>query len=187
MLADVVRVQVPEALEPRSIQRVLLAFDGSPGAWKALERAIDVAVGQHARLTIAGVVGEPTVWTGFGPGALPFTREMLRHDLEREMEQHLAMARDEVPATVSVDTRVLHGRAAVRARRARRVRRLRPRRRRPAARRPAPAPVRPQRHPCAADAQRRLGARRQGLNRSPSHAAGAAGAPSRSTVASISP
>ena len=46
------------------------------------------------------------------PGALPFTREMLCHDLEREMEQHLAMARDEVPATVSVDTRVLHGRPA---------------------------------------------------------------------------
>ncbi len=112
MLADVVRVPVPEALEPRSIQRVLLAFDGSPGAWNALERAIEVAVGQHALLTIAGVIGEPTVWTGFGPGALPFTREMLRHDLEREMEQHLAMARDEVPATVSVDTRVLHGRPA---------------------------------------------------------------------------
>ena len=67
MLADVVRVPVPEALEPRSIQRVLLAFDGSAGAWHALERAIEVAVGQHALLTIAGVVGEPTVWTGFGP------------------------------------------------------------------------------------------------------------------------
>ena len=43
MLADVVRVPVPEALEPRSIQRVLLAFDGSPGAWNALERAIEDA------------------------------------------------------------------------------------------------------------------------------------------------
>ncbi len=112
MLADVVRVPVPEALEPRSIQRVLLAFDGSPGAWKALERAIEVADGQHALLTIAGVVGEPTVWTGFGPAAVPFTREMLRHDLEREMSQQLAMARDEVPATVSVDTRILHGKPA---------------------------------------------------------------------------
>ena len=149
MLADVVRVPVPEALEPRSIQRVLLAFDGSPGAWKALERAIEVADGQHALLTIAGVVGEPTVWTGFGPAAVPFTREMLRHDLEREMSQQLAMARDEVPATVSVDTRILHGKPGRGPRRARRVRALRPRDHRPAPGRAPAAAVRAQRHPRA--------------------------------------
>ena len=43
MLADVVRLPVQTAAEPRPIQRVLLAFDGSPGAWAALERAIEVA------------------------------------------------------------------------------------------------------------------------------------------------
>jgi nucleotide-binding universal stress UspA family protein len=112
MLADVVRLPVQQAIQPRSTPRVLLAFDGSAGAWTALERAIDVAVAEHARLTIAGVVGEPTVWTGFAPVALPFTGEMLRKELEREMEQHLAAARDEVPATVSVDVRLLHGKPA---------------------------------------------------------------------------
>jgi nucleotide-binding universal stress UspA family protein len=43
---------------------------------------------------------------------MPYTREGLRHDLEGEMLRHLANARDEVPAAVSVTTKVLHGRAA---------------------------------------------------------------------------
>jgi nucleotide-binding universal stress UspA family protein len=112
MLAEVVRRPVPEAAEPRAIHRVLLAFDGSPGAWAALEQAIAIAERQHALLTIAAVVPEPTVWIGFGPVSLPCTREMLQRDLERDMEQKLAAARDEVPATISVTTRLLHGRAA---------------------------------------------------------------------------
>jgi nucleotide-binding universal stress UspA family protein len=112
MLAEVVRrPALPEAA-PRQVQRVLLAFDGSPGAWAALAQAIDIAVGQHALLTIAGVVDEPTVWTGFGPVTMPMTREMLQRDLERDMQRKLAAARDEVPATVSVTTQLLHGRPA---------------------------------------------------------------------------
>jgi nucleotide-binding universal stress UspA family protein len=112
MLAEVVRrPALPEAA-PRQVQRVLLAFDGSPGAWAALDQAIDIAVGQRALLTIAGVVGEPTVWTGFGPVIMPITREMLQRDLERDMQRKLAAARDEVPATVSVTTQLLHGRPA---------------------------------------------------------------------------
>jgi nucleotide-binding universal stress UspA family protein len=112
MLAEVVRVPVPQATEPRPVHRVLVAFDGSPGAWRALRQAIDVAVSRHAPLTIAGVVSEPTVWAGFGPVVMPFTREMLQRDLERAMERSLAAARDEIPATVSVTTRLLHGRPA---------------------------------------------------------------------------
>jgi nucleotide-binding universal stress UspA family protein len=91
---------------------VLLAFDGSPGAWAALEQAITVAVSQRALLTIAGVVGEPTLWLGFGPAVVPYTRETMLRDLERDMQQKLAAARDEVPATVSVTTQLLHGRPA---------------------------------------------------------------------------
>ena len=110
MLAEVVRrPALPEAA-PRQVQRVLLAFDGSPGAWAALDQAIDIAVGQRALLTIAGVVGEPTLWTGFGPVIMPITREMLQRDLERDMQRKLAAARDEVPATVSVTTQVVRGR-----------------------------------------------------------------------------
>jgi nucleotide-binding universal stress UspA family protein len=112
MLAEVVRRPVVQATEPRPVHRVLLAFDGSPGAWAALEQAIEVAVSQRALLTIAGVVGEPTLWLGFGPAVMPYTRESLLRELERDMEQKLAAARDEVPATVSVTTQLLHGRPA---------------------------------------------------------------------------
>jgi nucleotide-binding universal stress UspA family protein len=95
------------------VHRVLVAFDGSAGAWAALGRAIEVAVANHALLTIAAVVEEPlALWMGFGAMTVPVTRESLRRDLEREMRLHLAEARDEVPATVSVTTRMLHGRAA---------------------------------------------------------------------------
>jgi nucleotide-binding universal stress UspA family protein len=104
------RSVTPAIPERFTLRRVLVAFDGSPGAWAALDRAIAVAVGQRALLTIAGVVQEPHVWTALGPAPMPFTRESLLRDLEREMEQKLAAARDEVPAMVSVTTRLLHGR-----------------------------------------------------------------------------
>jgi nucleotide-binding universal stress UspA family protein len=104
------RSVTPAIPERFTLRRVLVAFDGSPGAWAALDRAIAVAVGQRALLTIAGVVQEPHVWIALGPAPMPFTRETLLRDLEREMEQKLAAARDEVPAMVSVTTRLLHGR-----------------------------------------------------------------------------
>jgi len=95
------------------VHRVLVAFDGSPSAWAALHQAIDVAVTNRALLTIAAVVHEPSaLWMGFGAMSVPYTREAVRRELEREMRLHLAEARDEVPATVSVTTQLLHGRPA---------------------------------------------------------------------------
>jgi nucleotide-binding universal stress UspA family protein len=98
--------------EPGSgVHRVLVAFDGSLSAWAALHQAIDVAASSRALLTIAAVVREPpALWMGFGAMSVPYTRDSLRRDLEREMRLHLAEARDEVPATVSVTTQMLHGR-----------------------------------------------------------------------------
>jgi nucleotide-binding universal stress UspA family protein len=96
-----------------SVHRLLVAFDGSPGSWAALERAIDIAVSNRALLTIAAVVQEPRfLWQGPGPMSVPYSRESIRRDLEGEMLRHLANARDEVPATLSVTTQVLYGRAA---------------------------------------------------------------------------
>ena len=95
------------------IHRVLVAFDGSEGAWAALGRGIEVAAANRALLTIAAVAEEPrAIWMGFGAMCLPYTREMIRQQVEGAMRRHLAEARDEVPATVSVTTRLLHGRAA---------------------------------------------------------------------------
>jgi nucleotide-binding universal stress UspA family protein len=103
----------PQAEGYGGILRVLVAFDGSPGAWAALQQAIAVAVSNRALLTIAGVVQEPRfVWAGPGAIAVPYTRESIRRELELEMRRLLAGARDEVPATVSVTTRILYGRPA---------------------------------------------------------------------------
>jgi nucleotide-binding universal stress UspA family protein len=95
------------------IHRVLVAFDGSAGAWAALARAIDLAVANRALLTIAAVAEEPiALWMGFGAMSVPYTRETIRLQIDSAMRRHLAEARDEVPATVSVTTRLLHGRPA---------------------------------------------------------------------------
>jgi nucleotide-binding universal stress UspA family protein len=96
----------------RRIRRVLVAFDGSAGSWAALEEGIAVAASEHALLTVAAVVEEPSVFVAMAPLAVPFSRDTLRRDWERHLEQQLAAARDEVPATVSVTTRLLHGRPA---------------------------------------------------------------------------
>jgi nucleotide-binding universal stress UspA family protein len=109
MIVKDVSRPAPPAIEARPINRVLVAFDGSPGAWAALEQGIAVAVSQRALLTIAGVVEEPTLWIGMGPAAMPYTHQTMRRDAERHMDQLLAAARDEVPATVSVTTQMLHG------------------------------------------------------------------------------
>jgi len=97
---------------PHGVRRLLVAFDGSPGAWLALAHGIDIAVSQSALLTIAAVVPEPRLYTGFAPLVLPYSPETLRRDAEREMLRLLAAARDEVPANVSVTTCLLHGRPA---------------------------------------------------------------------------
>jgi nucleotide-binding universal stress UspA family protein len=91
-------------------RRILVAFDGSDGAWAALHRAIEIARRERALLTIAAVVPEPSPWIGMGLVSVPYSREVLRRDAQRAMEQALAAARDEVPATVSVTTRLLSGR-----------------------------------------------------------------------------
>src|SRR5919198_2872965 len=115
MLSNDVRrvaVEAPNGGEA-GVRRLVVAFDGSPGAWAALERAIEIAVSNRALLTIAAVVEEPRfMWQGPGAMGVPYTRESIRRELEREMTRHLANARDEVPAAVSVTTQLLRGRAA---------------------------------------------------------------------------
>lgn len=110
---DVEQIATPSLDGERQLQRVLVAFDGTPGAWAALDQGIQLALRANARLTIAGVVGTaPPMACGIG-GVLvpPYTPEGLQRELDVEMEQKLAAARDEIPATISVTTIVLHGKA----------------------------------------------------------------------------
>ena len=97
---------------PHTVRRILVAYDGSPGAQAALARAIDIAVSQNALLTIAAVVPEARWCAGFGMMVMPMSPDTLRRDAEREMLRHLAEARDEVPADVSLTTQLLYGRPA---------------------------------------------------------------------------
>jgi nucleotide-binding universal stress UspA family protein len=102
----------PLTADAHPVRRILVAFDGSQGAWAALERAVEIAVAQSALLTIAAVIPEPHVYAGLGPFALPYSPDTLRRDAEREMLRMLGAARDEVPANVSLTTILLTGRPA---------------------------------------------------------------------------
>jgi nucleotide-binding universal stress UspA family protein len=110
---DVEQIVAPALDGERRLRRVLVAFDGTPGAWAALDRGIALALSANALLTIAGVVASaPPLACGIG-GVLvpPYTPEGMQHELDVEMEQKLAAARDEIPATISVTTVLLHGKA----------------------------------------------------------------------------
>jgi nucleotide-binding universal stress UspA family protein len=111
---DVEQIAIPTLDSERQLRRVLVAFDGSAGAWAALDRGIALALSAHAKLTIAGVVGSPAPIACGMVGVLvpPYTPEEMQRELDVEMEQKLAAARDEIPATVSVTTVLLHGKAA---------------------------------------------------------------------------
>lgn len=106
------RTAAPGQAAPQTVRRILVAFDGSSGARAALARAIEVAVSQNARLTIAAVVPDVRWCAGFGMMVMPVSPETLRKDAEREMLRLLAEARDEVPADVSLTTQLLYGRPA---------------------------------------------------------------------------
>jgi Universal stress protein family len=110
MRVEPLPVEITRTGEGRAPRRVLVAFDSSAGAWSALARGIAIAEQERALLTIAAVVPEPSMWVGCGLVSVPYTRDSLRADAVRAMERVLAEARDEVPATVSVTTRLLPGR-----------------------------------------------------------------------------
>lgn len=99
----------PSVAEPHCVRRILVAFDGSDDAWDALGRAISAAVEHSAPLTIAAIVPELRLYGGLGPFVLPYSPEALRREAEHEMCRLLAIARDEVPANVSLTTQLLHG------------------------------------------------------------------------------
>jgi nucleotide-binding universal stress UspA family protein len=110
---DVVQIASPTLDGERRLRRVLVAFDGSAGAWAALDRGIALALSSNAKLTIAGVVtSAPPIACGMlGVLVPPYTPEELQRELDIEMEQTLAAARDEIPASISVTTVLLHGKA----------------------------------------------------------------------------
>jgi nucleotide-binding universal stress UspA family protein len=83
-------------------RNVLVAVDGSPDADQALTQAIDLAVSEHARLTLFTSVNMPPAIAFTGMGGDVVTR--LTRDAEAEAERIIRTALDRVPGDVSVTT-----------------------------------------------------------------------------------
>lgn len=84
---------------------ILVAFDGSAHAWRALEEAVALAQADDAKLTLVTVVHEQVVMAGPYVAPLPANIETLVAEAEGE----LARAEALVPAGVEVKTVVRVG------------------------------------------------------------------------------
>jgi nucleotide-binding universal stress UspA family protein len=82
-------------------RRLLVAFDGSPHARRALREAIELAQTNGARLTVMTVAPMPSVWafSGYGP---PVSVDRLAEEVERSCQEMLDDAVRAVPANVPV-------------------------------------------------------------------------------------
>ena len=85
---------------------ILISYDGSPHAGRALEEAIDLAQLSHARLTILTAVTRCPAWTYSGPGAA--AAATLAVDLEQEAADVLRRAVERVPNDLPVTTILTH-------------------------------------------------------------------------------
>ena len=90
---------------------ILVGFDGSPHAERALSEAVAIARAEHATLTVTAVVPDPTPLQGvgsfgFGSPVLALAESEVEHDYAA----HLDAAVDALPADVSVTKLLVHGR-----------------------------------------------------------------------------
>jgi nucleotide-binding universal stress UspA family protein len=99
--------QTAIALDRRDpmFRRVLVAFDGSPHARRALAEAIELAQANNGTLTVMAVAPEPTMWAFSGYDA-PVDVDRLSKEIEREYQAMLDRAVDTVPADLPV-TKIL--------------------------------------------------------------------------------
>jgi nucleotide-binding universal stress UspA family protein len=94
--------------------RLLVAFDGSSHARRALADAIELARTSNARLTVMTVVPEPSDWAAAGSGYFaPVNLAELRESNERRYQAVLDAAIDTVPADLPVTKILRHGAADV--------------------------------------------------------------------------
>jgi nucleotide-binding universal stress UspA family protein len=89
---------------------ILVGFDGSPHARRALDEAVALARSDHATLTVMAVVPAPSPLAGigalgYGGADLALAEEALEHDYA----QHLDAAVDALPSDLSVTKLLVHG------------------------------------------------------------------------------
>ena len=89
-------------------RRILVAFDGSPRAQRALEEAVDLAQASLARLTIVTVVPQAPAWIAAGYG-IPADHIKPDPEVERRYEAVLGGALDSVGRGLPVTGVLKHG------------------------------------------------------------------------------
>jgi nucleotide-binding universal stress UspA family protein len=83
-------------------RRLLVAFDGSTHALRALTEAVDMAQTNSGRLTVMTVVPEPSAWA-LGSGYAPAVDlNDLNSQIEREYQAMLDATVDSVPSDLPV-------------------------------------------------------------------------------------
>ena len=87
-------------------RRLLVAFDGSSHAQRALAEAIDLAQTNNGRLTVMTVVPEPSAWALGSGYELAIDLNDLNRQLERKYEAMLDSTVDTVPDDLPV-TKIL--------------------------------------------------------------------------------
>ena len=87
-------------------RNILVAVDGSPHADKALDEAIDIALGGNGRLTILTAIPHPPAWAN-SPGAA-MASVPLGEELEREADTILRDAVGRVPDSIPVTKILTH-------------------------------------------------------------------------------
>jgi nucleotide-binding universal stress UspA family protein len=94
------------AMEATQCRKPLLAYDGSPSAERALDVAIDVAAGSHARLTIlTAVLPIPALaCIGAAPEGVSALRKSFLTDAERLVCRAVGRVPRGIPVTKLVST-----------------------------------------------------------------------------------
>jgi nucleotide-binding universal stress UspA family protein len=90
---------------------ILVGFDGSPHAKRALDESVALAQTHHAALTVMTVVPDAGTLTGIGTlgyGGADLAR--VKADLEKDYARNLDAAVDALPADLPVTKRIAHGR-----------------------------------------------------------------------------
>ena len=89
---------------------ILVGYDGSPHAKRALDEAVALAQADHASLTVMTVVPEPNTLAAagsFGYGGAALARAEV--ELEQEFARELDAAVDALPADLPVTKHIVHG------------------------------------------------------------------------------
>lgn len=95
-------------------RNILVAYDGSPHAERALAEAIDIARSDNATMTLMTSVPDPSAWLLQGAGYGGVDLGQLEADTEREYADLIEKAAATVPDDISVTKLVEHGRPAER-------------------------------------------------------------------------